>query len=149
MVKAKEFWNYLCEELDYRFFAGVACPGLAPLYKRMSSNFMHYVPAANERIALGLASGAHVAGLKTGILIDMRFAYDLTSLFKFNIDYKIPLLVIGYNGEEEESFLAYDFPSAFIMGDSFKEDLLRVTTRVESEGVPGLINFERGSLEEI
>ena len=23
MVKAKDFWEYLCEELDYRFFAGV------------------------------------------------------------------------------------------------------------------------------
>ena len=147
MVKAKEFWDYLCEELDYRFFAGVACPGLEPLYGKMSPNFMHYVPASNERVALGLASGAHVAGFKSGILMDMRFSYDLTSLFAFNIDYKIPLLVIGYNGSEEESFLAYDFPSAFIVDDSCQEDLLRVTSRIEAEGVPGLISFERGALQ--
>ena len=147
MVKAKEFWDYLCKDLDYRFFAGVACPGLVPLYKKMSSAFMHYVPAANERIALGLVSGAYVAGLKGGLLIDMRFAYDLTSLFKFNVDYGIPLLVIGYNGEEEDAFLAYDFPVGFIVGDSFKEDLQRVVSRIEEENVPGLITFEKGGLE--
>ena len=37
MVKAKEFWNYLCGELGYKFFSGVACPGLSPLYKEMDS----------------------------------------------------------------------------------------------------------------
>ena len=142
MVKAKDFWNYLCKELDYRFFAGVACPGLAPLYKKMNSKIMHYVPAANERIALGLVSGAYTAGFKGGVLIDMKYAYDLTSLSHFNIDYRIPLLVIGYNGTENDAHLAFDFPSAFIIGGDFKNDLERVITQTEKEKVPGLIVFE-------
>ena len=69
MVKAKDFLNYLCKELDYRFFAGVACPGLSPLYKKMDSEFMHYVPAVNERIGLGLVSGAYMAGYKGCLLM--------------------------------------------------------------------------------
>ena len=91
MVKAKDFWNYLCEELDYRFFAGVACPGLSPLYKKMDSKFMHYIPAVNEKIGLGLVSGAYMAGYKGALLMDMEFAYDITSFIRFNVNNRIPL----------------------------------------------------------
>jgi len=146
MVKATEFWNYLCEELDYRFFAGVACPGLVPLYKKMNADIMHYIPAANEKIALGLVSGARIAGNKGAVLMDMRFIYDLTDSFKFNVDYSIPLLVIGYNSGGEDEFPSYDFPVAFIIGESFKDDLNRVVSRSEDEKVPGLIVIEKGGL---
>ena len=145
MVKAKDFWNYLCEELDYRFFAGVACEGLAPLYKKMNSKIMHYIPAANERIALGLVSGAYVGGFKGGLLIDMRFAYDLTSLFMFNIDYKIPFLVIGHGNKE--SRLAYDFPRAVISNDNFQAKTAALVKKIEKESVPGLMVIERGVFE--
>ena len=144
MVKAKEFWNYLCEELDYRFFAGVACSGLAPLYKKMNANIMHYIPAANERIALGLVSGAYTAGFKGGLLMDMKFAYDLTSLFKFNIDYKIPFLVIGYG--DKDSMLSYDFPRAVITTENFQKKTSSVIKDIENKGVPGLIVFKEGVL---
>ena len=144
MVKAKEFWNYLCEELDYRFFAGVACSGLAPLYKKMNANIMHYIPAANERIALGLVSGAYTAGFKGGLLMDMKFAYDLASLFKFNIDYKIPFLVIGYG--DKDSMLSYDFPRAVITTENFQKKTSSVIKDIENKGVPGLIVFKEGVL---
>ena len=146
MVKAKDFWNYLCKELDYRFFAGVACPGLVPLYKKMNAKIMHYIPAANEKIALGLVSGAYLSGFKGGLLMDMRFIYDLTDSFKFNVDYRIPLLVIGYSADENAEFLSYNFPSAFITDESFKEDVQRVASRSESEESPGLIIIEKGTL---
>ena len=144
MVKAKDFWNYLCEEKDYRFFAGVACPGLSPLYKKMDAKIMHYIPAANERIALGLVSGAHTAGFKSGLLLDMRFSYDLSSLFLFNIDYRIPFLMIGYG--DEDSHVAYDFPRKIITTDNFKSKLDNVIKTMEKESVPGLIVFKEGIL---
>jgi len=137
MVKAKDFWNYLCGELDYRFFSGVPCPGLAPLYKAMRSSFMHYVPAANERIGLGLVSGASLAGVRGGLLIDMKLVYDLTSLFTFNIDNRIPFLIIGYG--DKTSVLPYDFPRTVIMGNNFDKKISTVVKQVENEGVPGLI----------
>jgi hypothetical protein len=145
MAKAKDFWNYLCEELDYRFFAGVACRGLAPLYKKMDSKIMHYIPAANERIALGLVSGAYIGGFKGGLLLDMRFAYDLSSLFMFNVDYRIPFLVIGHG--DKESHLTYDFPSTIISGDNFQPKMASLIKKVEKESVPGLIVIERGVFE--
>ena len=144
MVKAKDFWNYLCVELDYRFFAGVACPGLSPLYKKMNSKFMHYVPAVNERIGLGLVSGAYMSGYKGGLLMDMTFAYDLTSFIKFNVNNRIPLLVIGCGNKD--SLLTYDFPSEFINSASFAKKIKKVTAASESEKVPGLIVIKRGIL---
>jgi len=144
MVKAEDFWNYLCIDKDYRFFTGVACPGLAPLYKKMNAEIMHYIPAANERIALGLVSGAHTAGLKGALLMDMRFAYDLTNVFGFNIDYKIPFLIIGYG--DKDSYLAYDFPRAVITSDNFKKKTNTVIKQVENEKVPGAIIITGGVL---
>ena len=144
MVKAIEFWNYLCKELDYRFFAGVACPGLEPLYKKMNSKLMHYIPAVNERVGLGLVSGAYMAGFKGGLLMDMSFAYDLTSFITFNVNNKIPLLIIGYG--KRDSTLTYDFPSEFINGPTFDKKIRKVATASEFEKVPGLIVIKEGVL---
>ena len=145
MVKATDFWNYLCNELNYRFFAGVACKGLDPLYKAMSPDFMHYVPAANERTALGLTSGAYVAGLKGGILLDMTFAYDLSTYLMLNVNYRIPLLAIGYN-KTGEAYLAYDFPSEPITSKNYKKALKKVTFEMEAESIPGLVVIGEGVL---
>lgn len=138
MVKAKKFWDYLCEELDYRFFSGVACLGLNPLYKKMNKDIMHYVPAANERIALGLISGAYVSGFKGGLLMDMKFKHDISTILNFNLTYKIPFIIIGYS-ESKVDKLIYDFPTAIITDDSFEEDIKRITLESESENIPGLI----------
>jgi len=145
MVKAKDFWNCLCEKHDYRFFAGVICPGLVPLYKKMTGEIMHYVPAANERIALGLVSGAYMSGFNGGILIDMRFAYDLTNLFGFNIDFRIPFLVIGYG--TSDSVLAYDFPTVLLKETTFEKNISYIVKKINKEKVPGLIVIEEGMIQ--
>lgn len=144
MVKAKEFWNYLCGELNYRFFAGVVCPGLSPLYKKMDSKLMHYIPAVNEKIGLGLVSGAYMAGYKGALLMDMAFAYDITSFIRFNVNNRIPLLIIGYGNKN--SALTYDFPSEFINSQVFEKKIKKVATASEHEKIPGLIVIKEGIL---
>jgi len=144
MVKAKEFWDYLCGELNYKFFSGVVCPGLSPLYKKMNSGIMHYIPAVNERIALGLVSGAYLAGHKGALLIDMEFAYDITSFIKFNLTHRIPLLVIGYG--DKNSVLTYDFPRSIITINNFRKEIDFVVKKIEKEKVPGLVVIGQGVL---
>ena len=138
MVKAVKFWNYLCDKLDYRFFSGVACLGLSPLYKKMNKDIMHYVPAANERIALGLVSGAYVGGFKGGLLMDMKFKHDINTILNFNLTHKIPFIIIGYS-ELKVDKLIYDFPTTVITDDSFEDEIKRVTLESESKNIPGLI----------
>jgi len=137
MVKAKEFWNYLCMDLEYRFFAGVVCPGLVPLYKKMSSDFMHYIPAANESIALGLVSGAYLSGFKGGLLMDGQFLSDVQRLLNFNLNYKIPLLIIGY-GEDN---LDINIPTINVKKLS---DIKKADKIYESKLSPVIINIKEG-----
>ena len=145
MVKAKEFWNYLCNELDYRFFSGVACLGLNPLYKKMNSDIMHYIPAANERAALGLVSGAFMGGFKGGLLMDMYFKNDIITFLNFNLDYKIPFIIIGYSNIEEEK-LIYDLPIIYVLDGQYEDDIKRVTSESESNNIPGVIIIEEDVL---
>jgi len=88
-----QFWDYLCNEIGYRFFAGVPCVGLNDLYLTMDKAIMHYVPAANEDIAVGIVNGATIVGAKAAVLMDHNLL-SKTDL-SFNIDNNIPLLVIS------------------------------------------------------
>ena len=54
----------------------------------------------------------------------------------FNIDYRIPFLVIGYG--DEDSHLAYDFPYIDLT-DNYTKDLLTITKKIEKKLVPGLL----------
>ena len=138
MVKAQVFWDYLCNELGYRFFSGVACLGLNPLYKKMNSDIMHYVPAVNEKTALGLVSGALMGGFKGGLLMDMSLKNDILTFLKLNIDYNIPFLVIGYSDEKSNS-LFYDLPTTYITNDHFKTKIKKITSESERDNIPGII----------
>lgn len=148
MVKAKEFWNFICEELDYRFFSGVACEGLLPLLKTMSSDFMHYVPAANERIALSMTSGAYMGGFKGGILISDRFLTDLIGTLKdLNLKYKTPLLIIAYT--EINETLPLDIPKVKLSrhnSDNYKKLIRKIVKKSEDKNVPALLTIEEGVL---
>lgn len=93
MVKAKDFWKYLCNELDYRFFAGVPCKGLNFLYSTMSPDFMHYVPAVTEQIAVSFVNGATLAGVNSAVLMSVDAANKLD--LDFNKENTLPLLIIA------------------------------------------------------
>lgn len=146
MVKAKDFWNFVCEELNYRFFSGVACEGLQPLLKAMKPEFMHYVPAANERLALAMASGAKVGGFKGGILISGHFLSDLMTIINdLNLEYKIPVLIIAYVENNEE--LPLKIPKAKLNkqnSDGYKEVLLSSLKQSEKKNIPVLLAIEGG-----
>jgi hypothetical protein len=132
-MKAKEFWNTLSYELDYRFFSGVVCPGLLPLYKAMSSGLMHYIPAANERIAFGMVCGACTAGFKSGLLMDMRFIEDLYTLIPFAVNNNIPFILVGYDDGEK---LTYDIPLSYVKD---VKDIKKLVHKIESESTPGMM----------
>ncbi|RKX67070.1 MAG: hypothetical protein DRP42_01480 [Tenericutes bacterium] len=95
MIKAKDLWKFLCNDMGVRFFSGVPSSHVNKLYKTMDSNIMFYIPAANERIALGLVNGARLSGAQSGLLLDSasvrRLAFDIQD---FNSLFDLPLLVV-------------------------------------------------------
>lgn len=138
MVKAKDFWDILCNEFDYRFFSGVAHSEFKSLYNTMDSKIMHYVPAANESIALGLASGANIAGYKSCIIVDAKFIFDINRQLEFNRKFKIPVLIISstdYN---------FNLPKRKIRT---KKDIENLVLDVEKKSVPGLMILGKGVLK--
>lgn len=98
MVKAKDFWECICNELNYRFFSGIPSEGLDPLYLKMDSKFMHYIPAISTHTAIGMANGAVIAGVKSAVFLDASKINNIN--IDFNIFNNIPLLIIA-SGEDD------------------------------------------------
>ena len=95
MVKARDFWQFICTKLGYKFFSGVPTAGLKPLYDTMNSEIMHYVPTVDDTISLGLVSGAFLSGYKGAILIAPDNIDNVMSQYKkFNEEFNIPTLFI-------------------------------------------------------
>lgn len=149
-MKAKEFWEFLCGEMDYRFFAGVPCRGFKPLYDSMSPKFMHYIPAVNENVALALTSGASIAGTKSVVLMKFDRLYNLFDcLVSLNSQYKVPTLILAYYSTDHEEMVktltSHRIPHRVLR--NVKKDLRYLTKRMDTLGLPGVAIIEEGTLE--
>lgn len=150
-MTVEEFWKYLCEDLGYRFFAGVPCKELKPLYDTMSPKFMHYIPAVKENVALGLVSGSFLAGSKAAVLMCFSRLHNVLDCIKsFNITYNIPALIIAYDpGKNEEIrkvLVANKIPNRVVK--NLRNDIRYITNKIEKEEIPGVLILRRGVLEE-
>jgi len=149
-MEAKEFWKLLCEEMDYRFFAGVPCKGLKPLYDSMSPQFMHYIPAVKEDVALALTSGAALTGTKSAVLIKFNRLYNMFDcVSSFNNAYKIPVLILAYGDSDKielvKTLTTHKIPYRVLR--DVRRDLRYVIKRIENSSVPGVAIIEEGVLE--
>ena len=135
MVKAKDFFKVLCEDLNYRFFSGVPCSGLSLLHKNIKDSFMLYVPAINEATALGLATGALVSGMGSGVFLDLKLKENLYTKFDFVIENKLPLIIIGYSENSKESF-KYNIPIVYLKE---LEDIVNLSNKMEKKSTPGIL----------
>lgn len=104
MIKAKEFWNYVCNELNYRFFAGIPSMYFDFLYDTMSSDIMHYIPAVNEETAIAMVIGVEFTGFK-GVVIANNNLFYFLNIIKFLNDYDLSLLCMAPYYEDTELFL--------------------------------------------
>lgn len=94
-VRIDEFLSSLCVDLNYRLFSGVPTKTLKVLYDNMSSEFMHYIPAIDEIIALGIISGAFISGYKGAVILgNNRLNVVENQLNMFNLYNHIPTLFI-------------------------------------------------------
>jgi len=150
-MTAKEFWEYLCEELEFRFFAGVPCKELKPLYDSMDAKMMHYIPAVKENVALGLVSGSFLAGIKAAVLMNFDRLYNILDWTKsFNMHYHIPALIIAYDSEDDakmiKALITYKIPHRIVK--NLEKDLKYITNKIEKEKIPGVLIIRKGILGE-
>jgi len=141
MVEAKEFINYLCNELEFRFFSGVPCVELQLLYNEMNSNMMHYIPAVTETIAVGISSGVWIANTKSCVLMNSQKIDSVKSiLVDVNFKLKIPILFI-LGG----TFKA-DWLYTVSLHKNYKKQLKEVMDYMSNEKLPSGILLKEGFL---
>jgi sulfopyruvate decarboxylase subunit alpha len=137
MRTAHEFWDIL-KRHRVTFFAGVPCSLLeAVIDVGLVDPAVTYIPAVREDVALGIASAAHLAGRRGGILLQNSGLGNVVNpLTSFNLIYRIPVLMVvswrGYAGK--------DAPEHLIMGEK-TPDLLHTL------GIPQVV-LEAETLEE-
>jgi sulfopyruvate decarboxylase subunit alpha len=137
MRTAAEFWDIL-KRHQMTFFAGVPCSLLEGVINvGLADPAVTYIPAVREDVALGIASAAHLAGRRGGILMQNSGLGNVVNpLTSFNLIYRIPILIVvswrGYGGK--------DAPEHLIMGEKTL-DLLHTL------GIPHAV-LEAETLEE-
>ncbi|MBI2194885.1 MAG: sulfopyruvate decarboxylase subunit alpha [Planctomycetes bacterium] len=126
MIPAKTFWSEL-KRRDFRFFSGVPCSILTEALEALPADpELTYVPAVREDVALGVASGATLAGRRSAILIqNSGLGHIVNPLTSYSLMYEVPiLLIITWRG-----FQGKDAPEHLLMGD-------RMTGFLDLMGVP-------------
>ena len=111
---AHDFSSALRKE-GFNFFTGVPCSLLGALVERLSADSAcRYVPAVREDAAIGMASGAFLAGkLPVVLMQNSGLGYSLNVLTSLNLIYKIPVLaVVTWRGHGP------DAPEHLVMGAS-------------------------------
>ena len=114
------------KEHGFNIFTGVADSTVASLIEKLSSGPAGYIPATREDLAVGMASGAFLAGRWPCVLMqNSGLGYCLNALTSLNLIYKIPLLlVVGYRGYQGK-----DAPEHLVMG-------ARCQALLEEVGIP-------------
>jgi sulfopyruvate decarboxylase alpha subunit len=113
MIKASCLLDYL-KSGGYKFYSGVPCSALQEMLNAIFREpQVRYVPAVRENAALGLASGAYLAGQPACIFIqNSGLGNIINTLTSFNLIYRIPVLMfITWRG-----FKSKDAPEHIIMG---------------------------------
>jgi phosphonopyruvate decarboxylase len=133
MTAAAELWDALKAQ-GLTFFAGVPCSLLTSVIDTaLADPEVTYVTAPREDAALGVASGAWLAGRESGILLqNSGLGNVVNGLTSFNMLYKVPvLMIVSWRGFEGK-----DAPEHLIMGARMLDylDLLGVPAKVLEEG---------------
>jgi len=137
MVKAKDFLYHLCEDLDYRFFSGIPCATTAPLFKHMSADILHYIPAVHDQAAATMVAGTWLSGFKSCAILNVEAINGIN----WYLIKEVPILFIVAIGEK------YNFKNRFItatLSDSFSKVCTSLDTRINTKGAPGLLLVKEG-----
>jgi len=159
MILVNEFLEYL-KKKDFTFLSGVPCSILKPILNHILNDpDFNYISAVRENAALGVASGAYLAGKRSGILIqNSGLGNIVNTLTSFNLIYKIPVLMFitwrGYKGQDAPEHIIMgektlplldllEIPNR-VLGHTFREDIDWAIQTMESESIPVAVILKKG-----
>ncbi len=113
MLKPEDFAQELINN-GYDFFTGVPCTIIGNLITTLTEKpDITYIPAVREDAAVGVASGAYMAGKIPVVLMqNSGLGQCLNAITSLNLIYKLPcLLIVTWRGFEGK-----DAPEHLVMG---------------------------------
>ena len=163
MVTTKKFCTVL-KEKGFDFFTGVPCSILKDvinyLYKVPD---ISYIPATREDEALGIATGAYLAGKKPVVLMqNSGLGGSIGALTSLDILYEIPMLLLiswrGYRGKDAPEHLIMGKSTIKLLEDievstmilpkeGAEEVILNAVKIMEEKSIPTAIIVKRGVIE--
>jgi sulfopyruvate decarboxylase subunit alpha len=163
MRTAHEFWDIL-KGHQVTFFAGVPCSLLEGVIEvGLADPLVTYIPAVREDVALGIASAAHLAGRRGGILLQNSGLGNVVNpLTSFNLIYRIPVLMVvswrGYGGNDAPEHLimgektpellqTLGIPHAVLEAETLEDDLRWAVSTLEQHQVPVAVILRQGIVE--
>ena len=163
MRTAHEFWDIL-KRHRVTFFAGVPCSLLeAVINVGLADPAVTYIPAVREDVALGIASAAHLAGRRGGILLQNSGLGNVVNpLTSFNRIYRIPVLMVvswrGYAGQDAPEHLimgektpdllhTLGVPQAVLEAETLEEHLQWAISTMERQQVPVAVILRKAIVE--
>lgn len=139
MVNNSNLFVALLKSLGINFFSGVPCSILKSLINELiNDSSVNYISSTREDEAIGIASGAYLAGKMPAVLMqNSGLGNSINALTSFNLIYNVPCLIImGWRG-----YTGNDAPEHLIIG-SINKELLNVI------GVPSFV-LEKDNIEGI
>jgi len=135
MVSARQFCDVL-KKHGFNFCTGVPCTILKDIIICLSSDTdLPYMPATREDEAMGIATGACLAGKQPVVMMqNSGLGSSINPLASLDILYRIPMLLLvswrGYQGK--------DAPEHLIMGEAMLKllDAIGVPYQIISEDNP-------------
>ena len=141
MVKAKDFLNFLCRDLNYRFFTGIPKGNFVKLRKKMTTDILNYVPPTNEEAAFGMAYGSRVGGNKSVIMIDNASLIKyFNAVYRFGVDHGISILVLT------DAEIGASKTKSIVLTKSYKDKLTKFDLEIEEARLPGFAIVKEGFL---
>jgi phosphonopyruvate decarboxylase len=163
MVTTKDFCTML-KEKGFNFFIGVPCSILKDVINYLSNDpDISYIPATREDEAIGIATGAYLAGKKPVVLMqNSGLGNSIGTLASLVMLYEIPLLLLiswrGYQGKDAPEHLIMGKATVKLLEDIgvptevlSKEDAEKTISNavkiMEERSLPTAIIVRRGVIE--
>lgn len=148
MHKSSEFAQELIDS-GFNFFTGVPCSIIGNLINNLTDRpDVTYIPAVREDAAVGVASGAYMAGKMPVVLMqNSGLGYCLNTLTSLNLIYKLPcLLIVTWRGFEGK-----DAPEHLVMGRTCRKllDLVEIPHfTFNQDNIRSFINYSHNLIIE-
>lgn len=163
MVITRVFCTTL-KERGFNFFTGVPCSILKDVINYLSEDpDVPYIPATREDEAIGIATGAYLAGKKPVVLMqNSGLGNSIGTLASLVLLYEIPLLLLiswrGYQGKDAPEHLIMGksmlklledigVPAQLLSKENAEETISNVVKMMEERSLPTAIIVRRGVIE--